>query len=127
MSPLADGQVRILLCQDAGDSNKTILYDSCHGLAPSPIVPAKKSSNTRGAAGIARSWNGNDEFHSGRRSNALFGYDRRTECRPSSMRMVSPSLPLSDHPTASPHRHHRQVRYHSFYLIYIYVNHDFIR
>ncbi|KAI9310984.1 folliculin-interacting protein middle domain-containing protein [Dichotomocladium elegans] len=112
-APLADGQVRILFCQDAGDTNKTILYDSSHGLMLSPIIPAKhqqqqqRNSSYAGSGrisgGIARSWNGNDGF----RANALL--DRRNDCRPSSMRAPQ-SIPLgSDNQRQHQRQSHRRL------------------
>ncbi|KAI9490447.1 folliculin-interacting protein middle domain-containing protein [Zychaea mexicana] len=116
--PLGESQVRVLFCQDAGDSNKTILYDSNHGISVSPVIPANSkrgATTTRG--GMARSWNGSDVFlskaASSRGNSSLLGSltDRRSDyARPSSMR-TQPSFATYDNrgSPSSPQRHHRQA------------------
>ncbi|KAI9278908.1 folliculin-interacting protein middle domain-containing protein [Phascolomyces articulosus] len=122
--PLGESQIRVLFCQDAGDANKTILYDSNHGISATPIIPVNsKRTSTATRGGMARSWNGSDGFHSSKtasgRTNSLLGSltDRSSSSssninntRPSSMRGTPSSL--HDNTRGSPsslHRHHRQA------------------
>ncbi|CAO0798560.1 unnamed protein product [Mucor circinelloides] len=85
---LKQEHLRVLFCQDVGDSNKTILYDSDY------YVNTSEAAST-----LARSWNGSQyqSFSSGRNGSMELGSfkDQRHDWRPSYMRTM-PSLSLSD-------------------------------
>ncbi|CEP09566.1 hypothetical protein [Parasitella parasitica] len=83
---LQQDHLRVLFCQDVGDSNKTILYDSDYFL----------NNNDAGSA-LARSWNGSQYQSSSRHGGMELGSfkDQRHDWRPSYMRTM-PSLTLSD-------------------------------
>ncbi|OAD66439.1 hypothetical protein PHYBLDRAFT_183874 [Phycomyces blakesleeanus NRRL 1555(-)] len=87
--PLKEGHIRILFCQDAGDSNKTVLYDS--------DLPAILAQDARTPTEMARSWNGNQlQALTGRvnlEMDSLIG--RRQEFKPHSLR-ATPSLSMHD-------------------------------
>jgi hypothetical protein len=81
---LKEDNVRILFCQDAGESNKTILYDSDY-----------YSSDTKGsppATPMARSWNGSQ--HQMGKTKLEVG-SLKDDWRPSYMRTM-PSLSIPD-------------------------------
>ncbi|KAK4518929.1 uncharacterized protein ATC70_009156 [Mucor velutinosus] len=84
---LKQEHLRVLFCQDVGDSNKTILYDSDYYV-----------NNSEAASTLARSWNGS-QYHSSSSRNGgmeLGSFkDQRHDWRPSYMRTM-PSLSLSD-------------------------------
>lgn len=98
---LQQDHLRILFCQDVGDSNKTILYDSDYFLN---IENGSRSppANTP----MARSWNGSQAHNSGRPNMEVGSFkDQRHDWRPSYMRTM-PSLSISDQ---NQHNNHRQV------------------
>jgi hypothetical protein len=97
---LQQDHLRILFCQDVGDSNKTILYDSDYYSNDSRSPPT--------SGNMARSWNGSNQFQgSGRNSLELGSFkDQRHDWRPSYMRTM-PSLSISDQ-----QKNARPVTYH---------------
>ena len=129
---MGESQIRILFCQDAGETNKTILYDSNHGISASPVIPAnsKRTTNSNNTAtprgGMARSWNGSEGFYSSKtmsgRTNSLLG--SLTDKTSSMSGHGNNNNNSHHHPhtnnnntrpssmratPSSPHRHHRQV------------------
>lgn len=102
---LEQEHLRILFCQDIGDSNKTVLYDSDYFLN---IENGSRSppANTP----MARSWNGSQLHNSGRTQMEVGSFkDQRHDWRPSYMRTM-PSLSISDQ---NQQNNHRQVIYNS--------------
>ncbi|KAI9013355.1 folliculin-interacting protein middle domain-containing protein [Phycomyces nitens] len=87
--PLKEGHIRILFCQDAGESNKTVLYDS--------DLPPSLAQDARTPTEMARSWNGNQlQALTGRvnlEMDSLIG--RRQDFKPHSLR-ATPSLSMHD-------------------------------
>lgn len=103
---LKQEHLRILFCQDVGDSNKTILYDSDYFLN-SEMNSRSPPSNT---TPLARSWNGSQQIHTvstTSRANMEIGSfkDQRHDWRPSYMRTM-PSLSTSS--DQNQHNTHRQ-------------------
>jgi hypothetical protein len=89
---LQQDHLRILFCQDVGDSNKTILYDSDY-FSSNDIGNSRSPPNSNN---MARSWNGSQFQGSGRNSLELGSFkDQRHDWRPSYMRTM-PSLSISD-------------------------------
>lgn len=108
--PLQPEHLRILFCQDVGDSNKTILYDSDYFLNSETNSRSPPNNTTP----MARSWNGSQIHNSssGRSNMDIVSSfkDQRHDWRPSYMRTM-PSLSISDlnQPNSSGSNSHRQV------------------
>lgn len=78
----------MLFCQDVGDSNKTILYDSDHTSTTSMTRSPPNS--------IARSWNGSQTQTPSRLSLEIGSFkDQRHDWKPSYLRTMPP-LSASD-------------------------------
>ncbi|KAI8370554.1 folliculin-interacting protein middle domain-containing protein [Radiomyces spectabilis] len=98
-TPIKENHVRVLFCQDAGECNKVILYDSDYATS---TASSKNPLNSE----LARSWNGTSLHHTlTNRANLEGGslVDRKQEFGPSSMRAV-PSMGMPDSHPKQPHR-----------------------
>ncbi|KAI7862076.1 folliculin-interacting protein middle domain-containing protein [Spinellus fusiger] len=100
--PLKEGHIRILFCQDAGESNKTVLYDS-------ELSAAMAQEAMRTPTEMAHSWNGSQRQALGRVSldmDSLLGKNR--DFRPHSLR-TTPSLSMHENTSQQQRQTNRRL------------------
>ncbi|RCH80130.1 Folliculin-interacting protein 1, partial [Rhizopus stolonifer] len=99
-SDLKEDHLRVLFCQDIGESNKTILYDSDCSL--------NESSSGHSHTPLAQSWNGSQAYSPGKNMELGSFKDTRHDWRPSYMRAM-PSLSISDQQKNHARLNHRKL------------------
>lgn len=105
---LQEDHLRVLFCQDVGDSNKTILYDSDQFSSPNNTTRSPPSS-------MARSWNGSQVQNTSRLSIELGSFkDQRHDWRPSYLRTMPPL-------SGSEQQKHQQTRVIQDKHLYVYL------